>query len=151
VPPIHLEFFYGPNQAEVAFLHQIEERHSVTQVFLDNADYQAQVAFDEGLFAFLADFLQGPDSFVQQPKFSRIHQAGILQLLDFLPYSLSLLLVRALAQASQECFHFFPLFLDRGAAVEENRFPQRQGSDQVAQGIEDQGAGVLRVLRRGAV
>ena len=56
-----VEFLDSAGQADIAFLDQVEKRHTSPDMFFGHADHQAQVGFDEvffGLFRFPFDIIK---------------------------------------------------------------------------------------------
>ena len=60
LPPV--ELLYGADEAQVAFLDEVEEVETASCVTLGDGDDEAQVAADEGEFRFLAFFHQAGES-----------------------------------------------------------------------------------------
>ena len=56
-----IEFFYGSDEADVAFLKKVEKRHAASDMFLGYADDQSKIGFDEmflSFFSFLEDLFE---------------------------------------------------------------------------------------------
>ena len=52
-----VEFFHGFHQSQIAFLNQVEKKHTSADVTLGNADDKTQVGFAEQFFRLLVSFL----------------------------------------------------------------------------------------------